>query len=76
MKNKPDTEILANFMRITNAVQVKATPEEEAELEILEDQRKRSEQDREMMLQLNRRIKREKALLAQARGSVEAQRVA
>ena len=73
MKHKSELEILTSFMKITNAVQVEATPEEETDLEVLEDQRKRSEQDRERETQRNNKIRREKALLAQARGSLEVQ---
>ena len=76
MKHKSESEILAKLMKITNAVQVEATPEEEAELEILEDQHKRSDQDRERVIQHNNKIKREKALLAQARGNIEVQQAA
>ena len=76
IKHMPQSEILRKLMEATKAVKVEPTAEERAEMEALEEQRKRSEIDRERMDVENRKIKREKALLAVAREGVEAQRAA
>ena len=72
----PESEILRELLEVTKAVRVEPTAEEKAEMEILEEQRKRSEIDRQRMDAQNRKIKREKAFLAVARDGVEAQRAA
>ena len=70
MKHKHETEILEKLMRLTKAMQVVATAEEDAELQALEDQRQRSEADRKGMAEVNERKRREKSILEQARGGL------
>ena len=71
MKHKHESEILSRLMSITNASPVLPTPEEEVEMLQMEDDRKTSEQDALTMAQVYQKMKREKALLLQARGDVE-----
>ena len=70
MKYKNESDILARLMSLTTATPVVATPEEEAELQGLEEQRKRGLQDAERMAEVNERRRREKSLLQAARGVV------
>lgn len=70
MKYKHESEILATLIIITKATAVVATPEEEAELQGLEEHRKRGLQDAERMAKVNERRRREKSLLQAARGDV------
>lgn len=72
MKNRTDEEILRDFMRVTKAQQVEATPDELEELRRLEEQRIRSERESKISLAVREKKKREEALLAQARGEVDA----
>jgi len=72
MTDRQASEILADLLRITKAVVVEATPEERETLEELEEARIRSERDSALSLEVRARRKREEALLAQARGEIEA----
>ena len=71
MKHRTDAQILQELMEVTKAVEVQATPEDEATLRDLEEQRVRSEKDRELMAAVTRERKAEEARLKQARGEVE-----
>lgn len=68
MKHKHESEILSELLDLTNAMPHQASLEEEAELREIEDNKKRSERDRETQTRLNEVKKQEKALLDLARG--------
>ncbi|MCJ1253432.1 hypothetical protein MMC24_001243 [Lignoscripta atroalba] len=70
MKHKHESDILLQLMKITRAMPVEATADEEEELQQLEEQRKRSEQDALRMAEVNEKRRREQALLQQARGNI------
>lgn len=70
MNNKSSAEILAEVVRLTNAVPVEATPEERETLARLEEQRQKSERDGALSKEVRERKKREADLLAQARGDL------
>ena len=72
MKNRLEPEILAMLMRITKAVEVTSTDEEEVELRAMEEERARSEGDRERNRLFREEKKRQEALLTQAKQSVSA----
>ncbi|KAL8969047.1 MAG: hypothetical protein Q9183_002178, partial [Haloplaca sp. 2 TL-2023] len=72
MKHKHESEILSELINSTKATLVVATAEEEAEIEELKDQEKRSEADRLRNAAYTEQKRREKALLEQARGAVGA----
>lgn len=69
MKYKHESEILQQVMELTKAAPVRATPEEEAEMQELQEQKKRSTQDMLRNERLNEQKRQEKALLEQARGA-------
>ena len=70
MKHKHEEEILEQLMKITKAVRVVPTEEEELEMKELEDQRSRSAKDSETTRIYNEKIRQERALLEQARAAV------
>lgn len=70
MKHKRSEEILERLMKVTGARLVVASAEEEVEVRELEDQRLRSEKDREEVLAYNEKVRQERALLEQARGEL------
>ena len=70
MKHRHEEEILEQVMHITKAIKVIPSPEEELELRQLEDQRDRSQRDAETTRLYNEKVRREKALLEQARSVV------
>ena len=73
IKHKHESEILQQVMELTKATPVRATPEEEAEMQELQEQKKRSAQDMLRNARLNEQKRQEKALLEQARGAVAAE---
>lgn len=72
MKHKHESNILSRLLEITQGVPYEASPEELAELSDAEDEKRRSERDREAQARLNEVKRQEKALLDLARGGVEA----
>jgi len=70
MKYRHEPEILALLMEITKATPVEATPEEQADLQELEEQSSRSETDSRRSAEVNEKKKREADVLAQARGDL------
>ena len=73
MTHQNEKDIWKRLMQITKATEVKATEEEEAELRQIEEERIKSEQDRAKERVVLEEARREKALLAAARASVDAQ---
>ncbi|KAI9717001.1 MAG: hypothetical protein M1828_007466 [Chrysothrix sp. TS-e1954] len=73
MKEKHSSEILAELMRMTGGKEVRATPEEQRQLDELAEQKRRSDQDKAVMLGVTTAKRREKQFLDQAKRSVEAQ---
>ncbi|KAF2236664.1 hypothetical protein EV356DRAFT_64283 [Viridothelium virens] len=71
MKHRTDTQILQELVKVTKAIEISPTPEDEAMIAELEDQRNRSEKDRQLMASVMRDRKAEEARLMQARGEVE-----
>ena len=69
MRGKPDSEILAQLLELTQAVSYEQTADETAELEELANERKKRDKDRERQSKFNEKLKYEKALLQQARES-------
>ena len=67
MKHRHESEILKDLLKITQAQVVDATPEEELQLQQLEEQRRQSEIDRERSKQNLEKRRQEARLLAQAR---------
>ena len=70
MKHKKEEEILERLMDVTKAQAVMASADEEAELRELEEQRRKSERDREEVMAYNEKVRQERALLEQARGGL------
>ncbi len=70
MKHKKPEEILERLMEVTRAQAVVASGEEEVEVRELEEQRLRSERDREEVMAYNEKVRQERALLEQARGAL------
>lgn len=70
MKHKHEADILSELVDLTRATPVVATPEEEAELQQLADEEKRSAADRIRNAAYSEQKRQEKALLDQARGAV------
>ncbi|KAL8694395.1 MAG: hypothetical protein Q9218_000961 [Villophora microphyllina] len=73
MKHKHESQILSELLNMTKATPVVATPEEEADLQVLADEEKRSEADRVRNATYTEQKRQEKALLDQARGAVRTQ---
>lgn len=70
MKHRHETEILRDLLNTTQAVEVEATQEEQAQLRQLEEQRIQSEIDRERSGKDLEKRRQEARLLAQARASL------
>lgn len=70
MKNIRDSEILSQLMKITNAVQVFPSAEDEAELRKLNEDKEKSRQDSLVNLSHRREEMERKELLAMAKGVV------
>lgn len=68
MKHKKPEEILERLMQVTKAKAVVASPDDEVEMRELEEQRRKSERDREHVMAYNEKVRQERALLEQARG--------
>lgn len=68
MKNKHESEILAQLLELTRATPYEVTPEEQDELREVEDDKRFSERSRQAQAKLNEVKRQEKALLDQARG--------
>ncbi|KAK3343795.1 CI-B8 domain-containing protein [Lasiosphaeria hispida] len=66
MKARHSTEILSDFLALTSAVPVKATPQEDIEMRELEDLKRRGEIDRAETRKTLEAERREKARLALA----------
>ncbi|KAM3418863.1 hypothetical protein BST61_g4826 [Cercospora zeina] len=73
MKNYHSSDILDALIRLTNARQVEPTEEDREQLAKLEEQRQRSLRDSKLSQEVRARVKREKELLQQARGDIDAQ---
>lgn len=73
MKGYTNSEILDAFVKVTKAFPVEPTPEDQEELQKLEEQRKRSEEDSKLSQQVRAKVKREQELLRQARGDLASQ---
>ena len=71
MRHKHESEILSKLLELTKGVSYEASPDELAELRDVEDEKRRSEEDREAQARLNEVKRQEKALLDLARGRVE-----
>ena len=71
MKHKDESEILARLLELTKGVQYEASPDELAELRDVDDEKRRSERDREAQARLNEVKRQEKALLDLARGRIQ-----
>ena len=71
MRHKHESEILSKLLELTKGVSYEASPDELAELRGVEDEKRRSEEDREAQARLNEVKRQEKALLDMARGRVE-----
>jgi large subunit ribosomal protein MRP49 len=72
MKHRQDSEILEQLLKLTRAKVVRPTPEEQREIQEMEEQNARSERDAALMAEVNAKRKREEEILEQARGEVEA----
>lgn len=72
MRNQHSSVILKEFMEKTRAVPVMPTPQEQSELDEMEDLRQRGEVDRERLRKLREAQKREEALMSQARSEAAA----
>lgn len=70
MKHKHEDEILEELLKLTSGEVVRATPEEQALVNELEEQRKRSEADRVRQAGVLAAKKRQQEILAAARQSV------
>ena len=72
MKHKHENEILSRLLELTKGKSYEASPDELAELRDVDNEKRRSERDREGQARLNEVKRQEKALLDLARGGVEA----
>jgi large subunit ribosomal protein MRP49 len=72
MKHRLESEILDQLLKLTKARVVRATPEEQRQIQEMEEQNARSERDAAMMAEVRAKKKREEEILTQARGEVEA----
>ena len=68
MKHKHENDILSKLLELTNATPYKISSDEEVELREVEDDRRRSERDRETQARINSMKRQEKALMDQAKG--------
>ena len=74
MKHRKVSEILTQLMEITKAREVQATAEEMRQIQQLKEQREKSEKEAEKRADAMVKKKREEAIIAQARGAVDAAR--
>ena len=74
MKHKVSSKILEEVMGAVDGKQVEPTEGEREEMASLEEQRNRSDSDRAQVRQVLLKQRREKAILEQARQSVEIQK--
>lgn len=72
MKHKHESKILEELMQLVQAKQVEPTEQEREELMELEEERKRSEQDRMRQAAVLASRRRQAEILAQAKMSVDA----
>jgi large subunit ribosomal protein MRP49 len=72
MRNQHSSVILKELLEKTNAVPVFPTPQEQAELDEVEELRQRGEVDRERLRKLRESQKRQEALMSQARSEAAA----
>jgi large subunit ribosomal protein MRP49 len=75
MKNRTNSEILQDLVKLTKAYPIQPTEEEKEQLRSLEQQRIRSERDRKQVLEYRARVAREKQILEQGRNDLAAQAV-
>lgn len=73
MKDYRSSEILDALVHLTKASVIEPTTEDQELLAKLEEQRQRSLRDSKISLELRARVKREKEMLQQARGDLDAQ---
>lgn len=73
MKDYRSSEILDALVQLTKASVIEPTTEDQELLAKLEEQRQRSLRDSKISLELKARVKREKEMLQQARGDLDAQ---
>ena len=73
MKNRTNSEILQDLVRVTKAYPVEPTEAERQEMRALEEQTIQSERASALSLEVRQRVKREKELLEQAKGDLAAQ---
>lgn len=73
MKDYRSSEILDALVQLTKASVIEPTTEDQELLAKLEEQRQRSLRDSKISLELRARVKREKEMLQQARGDLDAQ---
>lgn len=73
MKDYRSSEILDALVQLTKASVIEPTTEDQELLAKLEEQRQRSLRDSKISLELRATVKREKELLQQARGDLDAQ---
>lgn len=66
----PESEILAQLLSRTNAIELQPTEEEQAQLAEVAEQKARSEADRVMVRERLVNQRREEELLRQARGEL------
>lgn len=76
MKNQHSDLILKEFLDKTGAVPVVPTPQEETEMQEVEERKERSAIDREAMRKFITKQKREAAMMAQARNEAAALKAA
>ena len=72
VKHKNENEILSRLLELTEGVPYQASPDELAELREVDDEKRRSERDREAQAKLNEVRRQEKELLDMARGRIQA----
>lgn len=72
MHNQTTSEILTKLMELTKGKPVKPTADEARQLREIEEFTDQSNADRERMKAVTEALKREEAILTQARGEVEA----
>ena len=76
MKSQHSDQILKEFLEKTGAVPVVPTPQEEIEMQEVQERKERGDIDREVMLKYLTQQRREAALMAQARNEAAAMKAA
>ena len=74
MTGRTEQEILEDFLRVTKGTIVQPTEQDREDLETLRAAEARSKRDVKLSLEVREKTKRERALLAQARGEIESGR--